>query len=470
MGKTDMSTGASFTPTQALSQSYRATVVVDGKEDSINTLPVTPDKGASQKRKRKVTSETPSPVTRKVYARFKSSVGQESPVTQPLFKRVKQEQRSIRGTGHVAFNHPPTPLFPGFIVTSEDFHVLLGEAGRGGQASASFSESFPLSANRSPKKTLIKVARTPFTPQKQLVSRLDSHAGIDVPGCSGVLINPSSRGQDRFAIFQRSDGDLNHINYSDVDFETTYGAPPVPFICGQLVSIAAGLKALHDVGLIHRDIKGPNALFNIGGMGKLTDTDLLMEEAAEGETHRVGTTPEYAASYIWTDVTKQKVVENRRITSMGHQSKASDKFAFGFMLQTDVVARIIRGLSRKHCIDNPLDLSPVKVMENQYGTLFTDEEMLQTDREHPGRVVYRFPNRAAKSPGYLSKFPTREEARAKTLAAIDKLAAHLPPKELEGLKQLAELAYTLQDPDPSKMMPTADLALALKAINDQFQS
>jgi serine/threonine protein kinase len=466
-----MSTGVPHTHTVVLSQSYIPTVAIDDQENSINTLVLTPEKGkACQKRPREEEAVvgTPPPVKEKVYARFKSSVGLGSPVARSLFDQIKQEQQSIRGAKHVAFNHPPTPLFPGFIVTSEDFHVLLKRAGQGGQASASFSESFPLSVNRSPERTLVKVARTPFTPQKQLVSCLDNHAGIDVPGRSGVLINPLSRGQDRFAIFRRSDGDLNHIDYSVVDFETTYGAPPVPFICGQLVSIAAGLETLHANGLIHRDIKGPNALFNIGGIGKLTDTDLLMEEAQEGKTHRVGTTPEYAASYIWTDVTKQKVEENHRITSVGHQSKASDKFASGFMLQTDVVARIIRGLSRKHRIDNPLDLSPVKVVEKQYGTLFTDEEMLEIDREHPGRVVYRFPNQAAKLPGYLSKFPTREDARAKTLAAIDRLVAHLPPKELEGLTQLAELSYTLQDPDPRKMMSTADFVLALKAINEQF--
>lgn len=109
-------------------------------------------------------------------------------------------------------------------------------------------------------------------------------------------------------------------------------------------------------------------------------------------------------------------------------------------------------------------------MENQYGTLFTDEEMLQIDREHPGRVVYRWPNQAAKLPGYLSKFPTREDARAKTLAAIDNLSAYLPAKELAGLKQLVELAYILQDPDPGKMMSTADFFLALQAIYNQLKS
>ena len=468
-----MSEGTLPTPTLVLSRSYIATVVLDDQENSINTLVLTPEKGGgNRKREREVRLETPSPVTRKVYARFKDSLGaqQSSPITRSLFKKIKKEQQSIRGADHLAFNHPPTPLFPGFIVTGEDFHVLLKEAGRGAQASASFSESFPLSVDQSPERTLVKVARKPFTPQKQLVSRLESQEGVDVPGRSGVLLNSSSCGQDRFAIFRRSDGDLNHINYSDVGFEATYGAPPVPFICGQLVSIANGLEMLHDAGLIHRDIKGPNALFNIGGIAKLTDTDLLMEEADEGINHTVGTTPEYAAPYIWTDVTKQKVVENRKLTSIGHQSQASDKFAFGVMLQTDVVARIIRGLSKKHRIDNPLDLSPVKVMEKQYGTLFTDEEMLQIDREHPGRVVYRWPNQAAKSPGYISKFPTREVAYEKTLAAIDKLAAHLPPKELEDLKQLAELGYILQDPDSGKMMSTADLASALQTINNQFQS
>ena len=465
-----MSEGVSHTHTLVLSRSYTATVAADDQENSINTLPLTPEKGeASRKRKEDpVVVETPSPVMREVYSRFKSLVGQESPVTRPLFKRVKKEQHSIRGIDHVAFNHPPTPLLPGFIVTGKEFHVLLKQAGRGVQASASLSESFPLSVDQSPERTLIKVARKPFTPQKKFLSRLDNLDGIDVLGHSGILINPSTQGQDRFAVCKRSNGDLNHIDYSDVDFETTYGAPPVPFICGQLVGIAKAVKIFHDAGLIHRDFKGANALFNIGGGGKSTDFDLLMGELGDGETHRVGATPEYAAPYIWTAVTKQRVVENRRITSIGHQSKASDKFAFGVMLQTDVVARIIHGLSRKHHIDNPLDLRPVKVMEKQYGTLFTDEEMLQIDREHPGRVIYRWPNQAAKLPGYLSKFPTREDARAKTLAVIDKLAAHLPPKELEGLKQLAELAYILQDPDPRKMMPTADFVLALKAINDQF--
>lgn len=470
-----MSEGVSLTPTQVLSRSYTATVAVDDQEHQENStliLAVTPEKEGSRKRQREVAVEiqTPSPVTKKVYSRFKSSVGQESPVTRPLFKKVKKEQRSIRGAPHLAFNHLPTPEFPGFIVTGEEFHVLVKEAGRGGQASASLSESFPLSVDRSPKRTLIKVAQKPFTPQKQLLSRLASHEGIDVPGHSGILINPSTLGQDRFAVCQRSDGDLNHIDYSDVDFELTYGAPPVPFICGQLVGIAKAVKIFHDAGLIHRDFKGPNALFNIGGGGKSTDFDLLMEELGDGETHRVGATPEYAAPYIWTDVTKQRVVVGRRISSIGHQSKASDKFAFGIMLQTDVVGRIIHGLSKKHHIDNPVDLRPVKVMEKQYGTLFTDEEMLQIDREHPGRVVYRWPNKSTKQPGYLSKFPTREDARTKTLAAIDKLAVHLPPKELEGLKQLAELGFILQDPDPRKMMSTVDFALALQAIDNQLQS
>ncbi len=169
-----MSTGVSHTQTVVLSQSYLPTVAVDDQENSINTLALTPKKGeVSRKRLRegKAVVETPSPVTRKVYVRFKDSLGDqhESPVTRSLFERVKKEQYSIRGAEHLAFNHPPTLLFPGFIVTGEECHVLLKQAGQGGQASASFSESFPLSADRSPERTLVKVARTPFTPQKQLV-------------------------------------------------------------------------------------------------------------------------------------------------------------------------------------------------------------------------------------------------------------------------------------------------------------
>lgn len=165
-----MSEGVSHTHTLVLSRSYTPTVAADDQENSINTLPLTPEKGeASRKRKEDpVVVETPSPVKRKVYSRFKSLVGQESPVTRPLFKRVKKEQHSIRGIDHVAFNHPPTPLLPGFIVTGKEFHVLLKQAGRGVQASASLSESFPLSVDQSPERTLIKVARKPFTPQKKV--------------------------------------------------------------------------------------------------------------------------------------------------------------------------------------------------------------------------------------------------------------------------------------------------------------
>ena len=139
-----MSEGVSHTHTLVLSRSYTPTVAADDQENSINTLPLTPEKGeASRKRKEDpVVVETPSPVKRKVYSRFKSLVGQESPVTRSLFKKVKQEQRSISGALYLAFNHPPTPLFPGHIVTGEEFHVLLSQAGRGGQASASLSESF----------------------------------------------------------------------------------------------------------------------------------------------------------------------------------------------------------------------------------------------------------------------------------------------------------------------------------------
>ena len=462
-----MSEGASLTHTVVTH-----TVVLS---NSCETTVGNGDQGSNQRdvsrkrlREKDVVVETPPQLRQKVSERFVRLLGGGPSAAQSLFDEIKKEQHSIRGVKHVAFHHLPTPLFPGFIVTAKDIHVLLKSAGKGAQAEASFSKSFPLSMDKSPKRAVVKIAKKPFTPQKKLLARLEKHDGIDVPGASGALISSSNRLPSRFAVFQRSDGDLNHINYSDPRFEVSYGAYPVPFITGQLISMAAGLEALHDAGLIHRDIKGPNALFNIGGLGKLTDTDLLMEELGAEKTHTVGTTPEYAAPYIWSDVTKQRVVKNRRLTSIGHQSKATDKFAFGAMIQTDVVTRVISGLSKIHHIENPLDLRPVKVVEKQYSTRFTDEEMLQVDREHSGRVVYRWPNPLTKSPGYLSKYPTREDACAKTFSAIDKLAEHLPAKELAALKQLACLAYILQDPDQTKMMSTADLVSALQAIGNQF--
>ena len=56
----------------------------------------------------------------------------------------------------------------------------------------------------------------------------------------------------------------------------------LPFCLEMLHSIAFRILGLHDKGLIHRDIKELNALFEIGGGGKLTDYELLMEETVKG--------------------------------------------------------------------------------------------------------------------------------------------------------------------------------------------
>ncbi|MCB1110861.1 MAG: hypothetical protein KDK64_07745 [Chlamydiia bacterium] len=451
------------------------------EEESVRTLVLTektvlidglnsPEPVNSRKRGRDEDKEpvTPSPVKKKTWQMFRGNVvpDVDSPDARALWSRIKQEQGSASTfLRRMAYHHSPTKTHRGLLVTQTAMHYTERSAGRGAQATVSFAKELFLSEDKPVTSKIVKRAQKDFEPQQALLSRVPEieRGGIDYPLECGTMLN--SHGGLYYGIFETSDGDLTKIRYADQLF-------PVSFITGQLISAAGGLKALHAAGLIHRDVKGMNTLFKVDGRGKLTDFDLLMLERAEGESHGVGATPEYAASFIWADITDQKKrTESGRITSWGHQSQASDCFAFGVMLQKDVLAKMVIELSQKHHVGCSLkqDLAPKIVEEAKYMQLFTDEELHELERQHPGqRIVYRFPNRALQKPGYVSIFHSRETDYATILNAISKLKDILSPQEIAGLEKYAALAYELQDPDPAKIMTAAALEGRLMEIEALF--
>ena len=463
---------------------------VQGTSEIAKTVALTPEgsvqgtsesnsrkrKRAGQKEETTETPLTPSPVSKMARQRFRERFSASSPYKNRLWSKVKKEQGTARSASRVlAFHHSPTKLHPGLLVTRTSMHYTERHAGQGAQAEVSFAQELLLSEDRPVTSRVVKRAQEDFEPQQALLSRIPEakRGGIDYPLECGVMLNSrngeyyglNSRNGEYYGIFEKSDGDLTSIQYATL-------SSPVPFITEQLISIAEGLREVHEAGLIHRDVKGMNALFTVGGRGKLTDFDLLMSELAEEESHLVGTTPEYAASFIWADITDQKRrTERGGIISWGHQSQAADCFAFGVMLQRDVLTKMLTELSQKHHVNSSLkqDLAPKIVKEKKYGQLFTDEQLRELERQHPGqRIMYRFPNRALKKPGYVSIFNLRKTDYETILSAIGNLESKVLPKEIAGLKAYARLAYELQDLNPTKVMSAAALQGRLMEIQALF--
>ena len=74
------------------------------------------------------------------------------------------------------------------------------------------------------------------------------------------------------------------------------GALPIDRACDVLLQVAAGLQAVHEAGIIHRDLKTPNILLEPNGVARLMDFGIAKREDSEGGvtvTGQVVGTPEY---------------------------------------------------------------------------------------------------------------------------------------------------------------------------------
>jgi serine/threonine protein kinase len=74
------------------------------------------------------------------------------------------------------------------------------------------------------------------------------------------------------------------------------GALPLDRACDVILQVAAGLQAVHDAGIIHRDLKTPNIMLEPNGTARLMDFGIAKKEDSEGGmtvTGQVVGTPEY---------------------------------------------------------------------------------------------------------------------------------------------------------------------------------
>ncbi len=72
------------------------------------------------------------------------------------------------------------------------------------------------------------------------------------------------------------------------------------FIWKIFISVVRGLKALHDLKIMHRDLKSANVFLNKDGSGKLGDFN-VSKVAEKGLSYTQTGTPYYASPEVWKD-------------------------------------------------------------------------------------------------------------------------------------------------------------------------
>lgn len=72
------------------------------------------------------------------------------------------------------------------------------------------------------------------------------------------------------------------------------------FIWKIFITVVRGLKALHDLDIMHRDLKSANVFLNKDGTGKLGDLN-VSKVAKKGLSYTQTGTPYYASPEVWRD-------------------------------------------------------------------------------------------------------------------------------------------------------------------------
>ena len=91
------------------------------------------------------------------------------------------------------------------------------------------------------------------------------------------------------------DGDLfQKISRNNTGFEEAY-------IWKVVIQITKGLKTLHELSIMHRDLKSANVFLNKDGSAKLGDMNVSKLTDMKGLNYTQTGTPYYASPEVWKD-------------------------------------------------------------------------------------------------------------------------------------------------------------------------
>jgi len=131
------------------------------------------------------------------------------------------------------------------------------------------------------------------------------------------------------------------------------------------------------------------------------------------------------------------------------------------MIQYNVLRRIFEQLGEKYKVDmSPFikKMNPRRLTHN-----LTDERLVEIEALKPGRVIYDGGVGKSRKRAILI-FPKRKAQHTATNQAIELLETHLHEREILGLKRLADLAYELQNNDPSKIPSYEEVIVRLNSL------
>jgi serine/threonine-protein kinase len=133
------------------------------------------------------------------------------------------------------------------------------------------------------------------------------------------------------------------------------GALPLPHAFEGAIQVARGLQALHDAGIVHRDVKSPNVLVDRQGGFRLLDFDLAerVEDAARGGAVSVQGTPEYMSP------------EQASGSAVGFASDIYSAGIVAYELFTGKVpfsGKTAQDIARRHVEDPPLPEAVVRTL------------------------------------------------------------------------------------------------------------
>lgn len=364
--------------------------------------------------------------------------GEKSPFR--LVRQINIEQKKLQSGQH--------SFIDGVCVRNHSFYLLDAHIGGGSFNDVYSTRAFRHPQNSTPKGKKLalrvsKTARKEIVPVEKLVKNTQ---GLDI--CLDRSTDKEGEVTSSHPLYQ---GTLKDVRWT--------GSDSIRFYVDCLKNIAVGLKNLHDTNIIHRDIKGENCLVDSKKPAVLTDFDDIKGDSEE--PRKIFGTFLYLDPAAFTSLASQ-------IQWTGIQTKATDLYAFGRMIEFDILLFMLQDMGQKYAIETsefiqviePVLLSPEKEK------FFSPEQIKEIDQQYPlGAII------APSQGGFDFAVFNPVSKRLKAMRnGFDALKKQLPSCDYEAVLSLAKLASDLQHPEPKSRPKVEGLITSLFEIHISYEN